>query len=67
MSNRQVITHNIQSPVVTVPGSKYLANRYIALAAIATGTTQLRNLPQNDDIEAEKQSHRTHARCGALT
>mgnify|MGYP000256427248 FL=1 len=52
MSNRQVITHNIQSPVVTVPGSKYLANRYIALAAIATGTTQLRNLPQNDDIEA---------------
>ncbi|GAA4365088.1 3-phosphoshikimate 1-carboxyvinyltransferase [Kangiella marina] len=52
MPKRQVVSHTIDSPTVTVPGSKYLANRYIALAAIATGTTRLSNLPQNDDIEA---------------
>ena len=52
MTSRKITTHNINSPTVTVPGSKYLANRYIALAAIASGTTKLRNLPVNDDIEA---------------
>lgn len=52
MPNRQVVSHSIESPAVTVPGSKYLANRYIALAALASGTTRLSNLPQNDDIEA---------------
>ncbi|RDX37463.1 3-phosphoshikimate 1-carboxyvinyltransferase [Kangiella sp. HD9-110m-PIT-SAG07] len=52
MQTRQVVSHKIDNPSVTVPGSKYLANRYIALAAIAAGTTRLRNLPQNDDIEA---------------
>ena len=52
MPNRQVVSSHIESPIVTVPGSKYLANRYIALAALASGITRLSNLPQNDDIEA---------------
>jgi 3-phosphoshikimate 1-carboxyvinyltransferase len=52
MTSRKITAHNIDNPQVTVPGSKYLANRYIALAAIADGTTVLRNLPVNDDIEA---------------
>lgn len=52
MPNRQVVSSHIESPIVTVPGSKYLANRYIALAALASGTTRLSNLPENDDIEA---------------
>ncbi|GAA0197493.1 3-phosphoshikimate 1-carboxyvinyltransferase [Kangiella japonica] len=52
MATRKVISHSIQAPTVTVPGSKYLANRYIVIAAIAEGVTTLRNLPKNDDIEA---------------
>lgn len=52
MTAREIVSHTISNPEVTVPGSKYLANRYIALAAIASGTTVLKNLPKNDDIEA---------------
>ncbi|PXF62960.1 3-phosphoshikimate 1-carboxyvinyltransferase [Kangiella spongicola] len=52
MTTRKIISHSIQAPTVTVPGSKYLANRYIVIAALAGGVTTLRNLPQNDDIEA---------------
>lgn len=52
MTTRKIISHSIQAPSVTVPGSKYLANRYIVIAALAGGVTTLRNLPQNDDIEA---------------
>lgn len=52
MTTRKIISHSVQVPTVTVPGSKYLANRYIVIAALAKGVTTLRNLPQNDDIEA---------------
>ncbi|MBV36716.1 MAG: 3-phosphoshikimate 1-carboxyvinyltransferase [Rickettsiales bacterium] len=52
MTTRKIISHSIQAPTVTIPGSKYLANRYIVIAALAEGVTTLRNLPNNDDIEA---------------
>ncbi|AOE50077.1 3-phosphoshikimate 1-carboxyvinyltransferase [Kangiella sediminilitoris] len=52
MTTKKIVSHHIVDPEVVMPGSKYLANRYIALAAIANGETVLRNLPQNDDIEA---------------
>lgn len=52
MTVKKIVSHHINNPVVTVPGSKYLANRYVAIAAIADGTTVLRNMPVNDDIEA---------------
>ncbi|WP_223669192.1 3-phosphoshikimate 1-carboxyvinyltransferase [Kangiella shandongensis] len=52
MTVKKIISHHINNPVVTVPGSKYLANRYVAIAALANGATVLRNMPVNDDIEA---------------
>lgn len=35
---------------VTVPGSKYFANRVIIMAALASGISVLENVPDNDDI-----------------
>ncbi len=35
---------------LTVPGSKYVANRALAIAALADGDSVLRNLPDNNDI-----------------
>jgi len=35
---------------LTVPGSKYIANRVLMLTALAQGTSRIRNLPDNDDI-----------------
>ncbi|NVJ68424.1 MAG: 3-phosphoshikimate 1-carboxyvinyltransferase [Gammaproteobacteria bacterium] len=52
MSARRIINSQFKSTEITVPGSKYLANRYIALAAISPGKTVLTNVPQNDDIAA---------------
>ncbi len=52
MSARKLIQSNIKNPTVSIPGSKYLANRYIALAAITDGETILKNAPDNDDIQA---------------
>jgi 3-phosphoshikimate 1-carboxyvinyltransferase len=37
---------------ITVPGSKYLANRVLLIAALAEGTSKIKNLPSNDDIDA---------------
>ena len=50
LSNRKIISSFIDQPTIRVPGSKYLANRYIALAALAKGSTKLLNVPLNDDI-----------------
>ncbi len=52
MAARQLVSSNIIKPTVSIPGSKYLANRYIAIAAITDGTTVLNNVPDNDDIRA---------------
>ncbi len=52
MIARQLIKSQIKSPTVSIPGSKYLANRYIALAAISPGRTIVKNVPNNDDIQA---------------
>lgn len=41
-----------QAEHITVMGSKYLANRYLMLAAATKGTTRLHNVPFNDDIQA---------------
>lgn len=38
--------------VVAVPGSKSIANRALICAALAEGTSTLRNLPDGDDTEA---------------
>jgi len=35
---------------ITLPGSKYLANRLLILSALATGESTLINMPINDDI-----------------
>ncbi|MBN1157321.1 3-phosphoshikimate 1-carboxyvinyltransferase [Candidatus Woesearchaeota archaeon] len=35
---------------ISVPGSKYIANRALILAALAEGTSTIENLPENDDI-----------------
>jgi 3-phosphoshikimate 1-carboxyvinyltransferase len=36
--------------LITLPGSKSLANRALLLAALAHGSTQITNLPQGDDV-----------------
>lgn len=56
MTDRIVTSSNVKPFEVTLPGSKYLANRYIVLAAISHGTTQLTNVPANDDIKAALQA-----------
>ncbi len=40
----------IKTPVITVPGSKYIANRVLMLAALAKGTSVISNVPENNDI-----------------
>ncbi len=39
------------SQTVSIPGSKYLANRALIIAALARGESKLLNVPKNDDIE----------------
>ena len=38
--------------VVAVPGSKSIANRALVCAALADGTSELRNVPPGDDTVA---------------
>lgn len=52
MTDRIIVSSAIDSIDVRLPGSKYLANRYIVLAAISDGTTHLTNVPRNEDILA---------------
>ena len=35
---------------ITVPGSKYIANRVLLIAGLAKGTSTIRNIPKNEDI-----------------
>ena len=35
---------------ITVPGSKYVANRVLIICALANGTSIIKNLPNNEDI-----------------
>ncbi len=35
---------------ITVPGSKYIANRVLIIAALAEGNSTIKNIPDNDDI-----------------
>jgi len=37
---------------ITLPGSKYLANRLLILAALSESDSILKNMPHNEDIEA---------------
>ncbi len=37
---------------ITVPGSKYIANRVLLLAALANGISKIKDVPDNDDINA---------------
>lgn len=37
---------------IIIPGSKYVANRALIIAALADGTSVLKNVPDNDDISA---------------
>ena len=37
---------------ISVPGSKYIANRLLIICALAKGSSVLRNIPRNDDIKA---------------
>lgn len=48
----RIVSSDITNPTIRLPGSKYLTNRYIALAAVTDGKTILRNAPDNDDIQA---------------
>ncbi len=52
MPDRRIVSSNINAPTITVPGSKYLANRYVAIAALVDGASELTNVPLNDDIVA---------------
>jgi len=36
---------------ITLPGSKYLANRLLILAALSESRTRLNNMPHNEDID----------------
>ena len=37
---------------ITVPGSKYIANRVLIIAALANGNSIIKNVPDNEDINA---------------
>lgn len=37
---------------IIVPGSKYIANRVLLLAALAHGASKIKNVPDNEDINA---------------
>ncbi len=41
--------------VVAVPGSKYLANRVLLLAALARGESRVENCPSNEDLDRAEQ------------
>ena len=43
---------------VTVPGSKYIANRVLLLAALANGISKISNVPDNEDINATMEALR---------
>ena len=36
---------------IKIPGSKYIANRVLAIAALAEGVSVIRNIPKNNDID----------------
>lgn len=40
---------------VEIPGSKYVANRVLLIAALARGESKLHNLPINEDIETARK------------
>ena len=42
--------------VVQPPGSKSIANRVLPLAALASGTTRLKNLPDGEDVELMREA-----------
>ena len=52
MTTRLSLTpvHGAINGEVEIPGSKYIANRLIMLAALAQGSSQLIGVPDNDDI-----------------
>lgn len=52
MTDRIIVSSAVKLFELKLPGSKYLANRYVVLAAISSGTTRLSNVPRNDDILA---------------
>ena len=37
---------------ISVPGSKYIANRVLLIAALAKGISTIKNVPENEDINA---------------
>ena len=37
---------------ISVPSSKYIANRVLLIAALANGASTIKNVPENDDISA---------------
>ena len=41
---------NITSQQISLPGSKYIANRLVVLAALTNGESNFSNVPDNDDI-----------------
>jgi len=41
---------------ISVPGSKYIANRILMIAALAEGTSIIKNIPNNDDINIAIES-----------
>ncbi len=47
--------HRVQG-VVRPPGSKSISNRVLPLAALASGTTVLRNLPDGEDVELMREA-----------
>ena len=40
---------------ITVPGSKSCAHRVLVCASLADGTSLIRDLPQNDDLQATQE------------
>lgn len=47
--------NTLKEKEVTIPGSKYLANRLLIIAALAEGTSIFYNLPQNSDMKVASQ------------
>ncbi len=46
---------SIQDKVLTLPGSKYIANRLLILSALTKGSCRFDNVPRNDDIQTAEQ------------
>src|SRR3989344_3882124 len=53
-ANKMIRINSIRNlnAAVSVPGSKYLANRLLIICALADGTSVLKNVPDNDDINS---------------